>query len=535
MSQETVRIEDRFNGVTSKPPQVKLVKAFSNSFKNVIATARTCYSSKGIIEDESVDLEKHTELARSIYEAGHHTTFQHATFQFQLSNISRQFIWSFLHSHPFYNSEQVSQRYVEVKEENYFVPPLSRQWSGSCGQGAALEIYTKTAKTQVEAYRKLVDLLTKPAGDEYFKRFPSRKNDKRFTSEIKKKAQEIARYVLPIATFSYLYHTVSGLTLLRYAKMSKAGDASFEQQLVVGMMVQELLRFDPNYKIVLDEPLDESFFSEKSLSTGSFGHKNGMESHFIEEFDRDMGNHTSKLVDYKINSEKIVAESVREVLGKSSVELSDREAIELAIDPSRNKILGNSLVLTTHDKVSRALYHASYTFKKKLSHTADSQDQRHRMTPGSRPIITEHMRSEPDYIIPKLVLMDKDAEKLYRDTMDITWDAINKLVEMNVDKQFASYLLPNAFPIRFTESADLLNLHHKIEMRLCYNAQEEIWQASLDEVEQIKNVHPNLGKFLLPPCTIRLLAGTKPYCPEGKRYCGVPVWRLDVSDYSRTI
>ena len=85
-----------------------------------------------------------------------------------------------------------------------------------------------------------------------------------------------------------------------------------------------------------------------------------MESHFIEEFDRDMGNHTSKLVDYKINSEKIVAESVREVLGKSSVELSDREAIELAIDASRNKILGNSLVLTTHDKVSRALYHANH-------------------------------------------------------------------------------------------------------------------------------------------------------------------------------
>ena len=504
----------------SKLPRVKLVKAFSNSFKNVIATARTCYSSKGIIEDESVDIEKYKELARSIYEAGHHTTFQHATFQFQLSNVSRQFIWSFLHSHPFYNSEQVSQRYVEVKDENYFIPPLL---------GAALDIYTNAARNQVEAYRKLVELLMKPAGDEYYKRFPNRKSDKRFTGEIRKKAQEIARYVLPVATFSYLYHTVSGITLLRYAKMCKAGDASFEQQMVVGMMVQELLKFDPNYKIVLGEPLDESSFSEKSL------HKNGVQSRFIEEFDREIGEHTSKIVDYKINSEKIVAQSVREVLGKSSSELSDDEAIALAIDPARNKILGNSLVLTTHDKISRSLYHASYTFKKKLSHTADSQDQRHRMTPASRPLITEHMGSLPDYIVPKLILLDGDAEKLYRETMDATWEALNRLVSMNVDREFAAYLLPNAFPIRFTESADLLNLHHKIEMRLCYNAQEEIWQASLDEVEQIRSVHPNLGKFLLPPCTIRFLAGTKPYCPEGKRYCGVPVWKLDVPDYSRTI
>jgi len=504
----------------SKLPQVKLVKAFSNSFKNVIAAARTCYSSKGIIEDEAIDLEKYKDLALSIYEAGHHTTFQHATFQFQLSNISRQFIWSFLHSHPFYNSEQVSQRYVEVKEGNYFIPPLN---------GPALEIFTNAANAQVESYGKLVELLVRPAGKEYYERFPHRGNDRRFTGEIKKKAQEIARYVLPIATFSYLYHTVSGITLLRYAKMCKAGDASYEQQLVVSMMVQELLRFDPNYAMILEEPLAENSFSESNYR------RNGIRSQFVEEFDRELGGHTSKLVDYKVNSERVVADAVRGVLGKGQSEISDAEAIDLAINPVRNNILGNSLVLTTHDKISRALYHASYTFKKKLSHTADSQDQRHRMTPASRPLIAEHMRSEPDYVVPKLALLDEGAEKLYRQTMDMTWEAINKLLSMGTSKEYASYLLPNAFPIRFTESADLLNLHHKIEMRLCYNAQEEIWKASLDEVEQIKTIHPNLGRFLLPPCTIREMAGVKPYCPEGKRYCGVPVWKLDTSEYSRTI
>lgn len=520
MSQETSRIEDRLMNGLARPPQVRLVKAFSNAFKNVIATARTCYSSKGIIEDDSVDLDKYKELARSIYDAGHHTTFQHASFQFQLSNVSRQFLWSFLHSHPFYNSEQVSQRYVEVKEGNFFIPPLT---------GEASDVYTRAARKQLNAYRELVELLVKPAGEEYYRRFPNRRNDKRFAGEIKKKAQEIARYVLPVATFSYLYHTVSGLTLLRYAKMRKAGDAAFEQQLIVDMMVKELLKFDPNYKIVLDEPLDESVFPENEFrNTGS----NGI---FIEEFDKSLDGHTSKLVDYKINSEKIVAESVREVLGLPSKTLSDKEAIDLAINPARNRILGDSLVLTTHDKVSRALYHASYTFKKRLSHTADSQDQRHRMTPASRPVITEHLRDVPDYIVPALIQMDAAAESVYRDTMYSTWDSINKLLSLNVEKEFASYLLPNAFPIRFTESADLLNLHHKTEMRLCYNAQEEIWKASLDEVEQIKKIHPNLGEFLLPPCTVRLLAGTKPYCPEGKRYCGIPVWKLDTSQYVRTI
>jgi thymidylate synthase ThyX len=70
-------------------------------------------------------------------------------------------------------------------------------------------------------------------------------------------------------------------------------------------------------------------------------------------------------------------------------------------------------------------------------------------------------------------------------------------------------------------------------MRLCYNAQEEIWHASVDEAEQIRQVHPRLGRWLLPPCGLRARAGAKPPCPEGTRYCGIPVWRLDVSEYRR--
>ncbi len=72
-------------------------------------------------------------------------------------------------------------------------------------------------------------------------------------------------------------------------------------------------------------------------------------------------------------------------------------------------------------------------------------------------------------------------------------------------------------------------------MRLCYNAQEEIWRASVDEAEQISAVQPRLGRWLQPPCTQRARAGVKPPCPEGNRYCGVPVWRLERDAYQRRI
>ena len=118
----------------SPEPEVVMTKAFTEPFRNAIATAKTCYSANGIVADEQV-ISGYEALARSIYQAGHHTTLQHAHFQFALSNVSRQFIWSFLHSHPFYNSEQVSQRYVTLRPDAVAVPPLV---------GEALALYRKT-------------------------------------------------------------------------------------------------------------------------------------------------------------------------------------------------------------------------------------------------------------------------------------------------------------------------------------------------------------------------------------------------------
>jgi thymidylate synthase ThyX len=106
---------------------------------------------------------------------------------------------------------------------------------------------------------------------------------------------------------------------------------------------------------------------------------------------------------------------------------------------------------------------------------------------------------------------------------------------MGVPDEFALYLLPNAAAVRFTESADLLNLRHKHAMRLCYNAQEEIWRASLEEALQIREVNPVIGRYLLPPCTLRDMADALPKCPEGERYCGVKVWRLDLNQFQRVV
>jgi thymidylate synthase ThyX len=119
--------------------------------------------------------------------------------------------------------------------------------------------------------------------------------------------------------------------------------------------------------------------------------------------------------------------------------------------------------------------------------------------------------------------------------MERTWQDITAVRAAGASTEFAEYLLPNAVAIRFTESADLLNLFHKHALRLCYNAQEEIWQASLEEAQQVAAVNPRIGRHLVPPCTVRLRAGHRPICPEGTRFCGERVWNLDVDAFTRRI
>ena len=517
----------------SPEPIVRLENYFQEPYNLAIATARTCYSSK-VISSEDVGKDEQTReqrdrIAESIYKAGHHTTIQHPTFQFVLEQVSRQFIWSFLHAHPFYNSEQVSQRFVEVKPEHFTIPPLDEP---------ARAIYLETAHEQMEAYHRLIELVEPTVRREYQRLFPSRNlEEKRWASAIKKRCQEVARYVLPVATHAHLYHTISGLTLHRYWRLCHQFDTPLEQRLIVQRMVDEVTKIDPQFMALAEEPIPLEESVEYQLFTQFHGsQRNGTTADFIAEFDNELGSLTSKLVDYKINATATMAQAVRSILGLTKDRLPDDEAIAMVLDPSRNHYLAETLTLTTVSKVSRAMVHPHFTFKKKLSHTADSQDQRHRMVPASRPILAaQFISGHPDYIVPPLIAAASEAEAVYRETMARAWLGIERLLSLGVKEEFALYLLPNAFPIRFEESGDLLHLHHKWVQRLCYTAQEEIWAASRDEVVQVSERFPEIGRYLRAPCWVRSEANVTPFCPEGDRFCGVPAWKLPLDRYQRLI
>ena len=96
-----------------------------------------------------------------------------------------------------------------------------------------------------------------------------------------------------------------------------------------------------------------------------------------------------------------MADAYRAVVGLTAAECPDAEALDRMLNPARNPYRRETLNIGVHAPLMRALQHANFTFAKKISHTADSQDQRHRMVPGSRPLLTLADTRTTDSSLPR--------------------------------------------------------------------------------------------------------------------------------------
>ena len=506
-----------FEPVETTAPRVTLRNAFAHSYDSAIAAARTCYSAR-IIAAEEITEKQRVNIGAATFYSGHHTVYQHAHFEFGLENISRQFVWSFLHAHPFYNSEQQSQRYVRLDRAHAYVPSPGERFSA-----ADLTFYEHAVARAWAHYRELARIL-EPEADKilsdiwHIGAMSHPRRIEKIKGAAGKRAIEIARYVLPVAAFTTMVHTLSGIVLHRLWRMQAACDTPSESRAILQAMVERVHEADPQFfDRFQTEPMED-------LPEWSAARDATQGESFTAEFDSQLCGQTSKLVDYSPRAMQGVAAAYRAVVGLTEKDCSDSEALDRLLNPARNPYRHETLNIGVHAPMMRALQHANFTFAKKISHTADSQDQRHRMIPGSRPILALADTRAPDYVTPRLIRDNSNAREIYETAMAEAWAAKNELLDRGVPGEIALYLLPNAQAIRLVETGSLLHLLHKWTMRTCFNAQEEIYQASMEEVEQVRAVFPELARYIGPPCYLR--AGiTTPICTEGSHFCGVKVWQ----------
>jgi thymidylate synthase ThyX len=396
------------------------------------------------------------------------------------------------------------------------VPPLA---------GEALDVYEAAVERAWDRYAELSALLKEDAFAilkelRYVRPTTNAERLKQIERDAEKRAIETARYVVPIAAFTSMVHTISGIVLHRLYRMMNTGDAPFEARVVISEMVRLVREWDPHFF----EKIGPGPIAEQDVPEARFPQSRGGGDRYAEQFDARLNGRWSRLRDVSPDAEEIIADAVRSVFGLTSDEMSDGEAIDRVMNPARNRYRLDILNVSYHSPLMRALHHATYVFEKRLSHTADSQDQRHRMVPASRPLMSFTDTTKPDYITPRLIQSNPQAKAVYDQSMQEAWSAKNRLLALGVPLEHAVYVLPNAKTLRFIESGSLLALLHKWTLRTCFNAQEEIYLASMDEVAQVRSAHPRIGRHIGPPCVVRNGLAS-PRCTEGTHFCGVPVWR----------
>ena len=445
-----------------------IVKALESKYKPTdiaVGSARSCYFGKYIVTPESAaKWDKKNDLLNSIFKAGHHTTLMHYNFTFLIEGMSRLLIWRLLHSHPFYNSEQVSQRYAKMKPQNFTYPK-------NCDR----EKWQKYYENMFFYYEKLIEKLT----PEIEKALPKFKKN-----EAKKRAQEFARYLLPVGMNAHLYHTINIITALRYINAAKViPEAKGEVQEFIKQLKREMLKIDEslapliefaeNEEVVFPEIDIEKIKKEKNVTKK------------VEIFD---------IVDYDFELNANYAD----VLRTSNIYLDEA-------------ILG------------------SFNSYIKLSLSADAQNQRHRRSPAVRPKLESIYKR--DFYMPKIC---ESVKELYLRAVEYSYDFFENQKEL-LGFSEAAYALLNAHNIEIIEHNDFQEFVHKAQMRLCYNAQEEIFDIVYAQVRELKKAGVKAADKFLPPCALRFEEGIKPVCPEGERFCGVKVWKMEFEEYERLI
>ncbi|MEO1924120.1 MAG: FAD-dependent thymidylate synthase, partial [Nautiliaceae bacterium] len=165
----------------------------------------------------------------------------------------------------------------------------------------------------------------------------------------------------------------------------------------------------------------------------------------------------------------------------------------------------------------------------KLSLSADAQNQRHRRSPALRPSLESIYKR--DYYMPPIV---KKVEDFYKKAVEYSYEFFE--TQKNIlGFGEAAYALLNAHNIEIIEHNDFQEFAHKAQMRLCYNAQEEIFDTVYEQVRQLREKGVSAADKFLPPCALRYKQKIRPICPEGERFCGIKVWKLEFEKYSRLI
>ncbi len=190
---------------------VKLIGHTPNPEKIPAMSAKLTHSKAKPEElDKSPDKELNS-ILEHVMGLGHTSVIEHACFTFAISDVSRSLTHQLVR-HRIASYAQQSQRYVDLKEPSYAIPPKIEK------NKEMKKAYEKTMSNIWDEYNKLLDMGI-PAED--------------------------ARYVLPNATHTNIIVTMNARALLNFFELRCCLHAQWEIRKLANKMLQEVKKVAP--------------------------------------------------------------------------------------------------------------------------------------------------------------------------------------------------------------------------------------------------------------------------------------------------
>ena len=231
--------------------KVKLIEHTPNPEKIIAAAAKLCYSQVGIDEIlENLDEQKTNKFINTLMTYGHYSPIEHVSFTFAVEGISRSLTHQLVR-HRLASYSQQSQRYVQLKQFEYIIPPSVEK------DEQAKEIFIQSMKRIQCEYNQLVQILSKNALassiEEYLKTEKlinvediEKKQYVVLKSKAEKKAIEDARYVFPNACETKIIATMNARELMHFFNQRCCTRAQWEIRQMSKLMLMQVREVAPS-------------------------------------------------------------------------------------------------------------------------------------------------------------------------------------------------------------------------------------------------------------------------------------------------
>lgn len=229
-----------------------------------------------------------------------------------------------------------------------------------------------------------------------------------------------------------------------------------------------------------------------------------------------------KLLEYTPNPEKLIASAAKLCYSAVGVE-------EIAGNLDSESIDKFVKMLMSYGHES-PVEHISFTFGiEGVSRSLTHQLVRHRIASYSQQSQRYVKLKQFEYVTPPSIEKDKEAKKIFIDTMEMIQSSYDKLVDSLMEKYLnegmkkmaaekkaiedARYVFPNACETKIVVTMNARSLMNFFHHRCCERAQWEIRELADEMLRQVKEVAPIIFGKSGPSC----INGA---CPEGKMTCG---------------